>query len=108
MEAKTSEIGEKAATSEERSWKAHVSGAAEFTGSNAEYCRRNNLDHRVFRVYKKKFGIVKSRVAEPSTVFVKVEPTPATAAAVREIRMRELPDPEWTAKFIAALMEARR
>jgi hypothetical protein len=107
MEAKTGESSEKAATSEERSWRAHISGAAEFTGSNAEYCRRHGLDHRVFRAYKKKFGVVKSRVLPPK-VFVKVEPTPATAMAVRELRMKELPDPAWTAKFLAALMDARR
>jgi hypothetical protein len=110
MEAMTTnESGEKAATNEELSWRAHVCGAAEFTGPNAEYCRRYGLDHRVFRAYKKKFGVVKSRVPE-RTVFVKLEPSlaAATAAPVREARNRELPDPAWTAKFIVALMEARR
>jgi hypothetical protein len=108
MEATTTnESGEKAATNEELAWKAHVTSASEFTGPNAEYCRRHGLDHRVFRAYKKKFGVVKSRLREPK-VFVKVEPTPATAVVIRELRSRELPDPAWTAKFVASLMDARR
>jgi len=107
MEVSTSELGEKAATSEELAWRAHISGASEFTGPNAEYCRRHDLDHRIFRAYKKKFGAVKSRVPAPAA-FVKLQPLPERVVIPPVARVKELPDPAWTATFIVALMEARR
>jgi hypothetical protein len=103
----TSGSGEKATTSEELAWRAHVAGAAEFTGPNAEYCRRHGLDHRVFRAYKKKFGVVKARISA-TPAFVKIEPVPERVKITPIVRDVSLPDPMWTAKFIAALMEARR
>lgn len=108
MEATTmNESGEKATTNEELAWRSHIGGAAEFTGPNAEYCRRYGLDHRVFRAYKKKFGAVKARVPEPAA-FVKVQPLPERVTITPVARVKELPDPAWTARFIVALMDARR
>ena len=94
---------------DEAAWRAHISGALEFPGSNAEYCRRNGLDHRVFRAQKKKYGAVRARVLEPKA-FVKIEglaPLAVSTAPALCSRKTSLPDPRWTAEFIAALLAAR-
>lgn len=57
---------------DEGTWRAHVKYAEGFRGSNAEYCRRNRIDHRVFRSYKKKFGATKARAADLKA-FVKIQ-----------------------------------
>ena len=110
MEAtNTNEVNGPVSHDDEAAWRAHISGALEFPGSNAEYCRRNGLDQRVFRAEKKKFGAKKSRVLEPKA-FVKIEShapeAMSTAPALRPSKAN-LPDPRWTAEFIAALMAAR-
>ncbi len=110
MEAtNTNEVNGPVSHDDEAAWRAHISGALEFPGSNAEYCRRNGLDPRVFRAEKKKFGATKSRVLEPKA-FVKIEslaPEALSMASAVRPRTGSLPDPRWTAEFIAALMAAR-
>ena len=109
MEAtSTNEVSGPVSHDDEAAWRAHISGAQEFPGSNAEYCRRNGLDHLVFRAQKKKFGATKSRILEPKA-FVKIESLASTASPEPLARARKsnLPDPRWTAEFIAALMAAR-
>ena len=104
----TNEVSANLLPEDEAAWRAHISGALKFSGSNAEYCRRNGLDHRVFRAQKKRFGATKARILEPKA-FVKIEsvategvsPTPVIRA-----RRANLPNPRWTAEFIAALMTA--
>ena len=62
MEAPTTKPTEPARTPiDEGTWRAHVMYAEDFRGSNAEYCRRNRIDHAVFRTYKKKFGATRTR-----------------------------------------------
>ena len=93
---------------DEGTWRAHVTYAEDFRGSNAEYCRRNRLDHRVFRSYKKKFGATKPRASEPKAfVQIQTESQPGSKAEAVRPRINRLPDPRWTAEFIAALMAAR-
>ncbi len=94
----------------EESWRAHVVQARSFSGTDAEYCRRNGLDPGIFRTYKKKYTIPKQSGAK---AFVKVTTTedpapPREAASRRPERTSEsrLPDARWTAEFIAALMSA--
>jgi len=108
MEAtKPSEVNLSLSPDDEAVWRAHISGALKFPGSNAEYCRRNGLNHRIFRAQKKKFGATKSRVLEPKA-FVKIEGLASTTSPEPLMRGRKsnLPDPRWAAEFIAALMAA--
>lgn len=107
MEAPTTKPTEPARTPiDEGTWRAHVMYAEEFRGSNAEYCRRNRIDHAVFRTYKKKFGATRTREAEPKA-FAKFEGgTQVQLRSSRALRS-PLPDPRWTAEFIAALIAAR-
>lgn len=96
----------------EEMWKAHVTYAENFMGSNAEYCRRNGLSPKVFRSYKKKFGRAKAR-APRLKAFVKVEGESPASEAPRTAAPRgssgpPLPDARWTAEFVAALMAHRR
>ena len=89
----------------EEGWKRHLAYAKKFLGSDAEYCRRNRLDPKVFRIYKKKY----SRAERRSSVFMKLEREEATLTATRPPREElRLPDPRWTAEFVAALAAWRR
>lgn len=102
MQAETIRIPE-----DEGTWRAHVKYAEDFRGSNAEYCRRNRIDHRVFRSYKKKFGATKARAGDPKA-FVKIQAESQGGPKVETFRPRNksLPDPRWTAEFIVALIAA--
>ena len=80
---------------DESTWRAHVMYAEEFRGSNADYYRRNRIDHAVFRTYKKKFGATRSREAE-AIAFVKVEGGTQVLPTLRTPKS-QLPDARWTA-----------
>ena len=91
---------------EEQHWRVHVVGAAQFSGSNTEYCRTQGLNYRVFRVFKKKLGATRPYPNNRKNGFVKLEPT-SDGVSARELYRKTLPDPRWTAQFISALMDIR-
>ena len=108
-EAKTAvdRVAAEPADATEENWKAHLAFAKGFLGSDAEYCRRNRLDPKVFRAYKKKYRRVERRVSR-TPAFVKVEGGASTSEVLRSPREAALPDPQWTAAFIAALVASAR
>lgn len=101
------EVAAETADETEEKWKAHLAVAQDFLGSDAEYCRRNRLDPIVFRAYKKKYRRAERR-ASRAPAFVKVEREESASAAPRAPRAVALPDPRWTAEFIAALVATVR
>ncbi len=103
MEERVSEAVKVPPVNDDAMWRAHISYAKDFMGSDSEYCRRNKLNHRVFRHYKKKLGATRPRVLKEKS-FVRVE----AADTVRSTRAPTLPSPEWTAQFIAALVTTTR
>jgi hypothetical protein len=103
MEERVSEAVNVPPVNDDAMWRAHISYAKDFMGSDSEYCRRNKLSHRVFRHYKKKFGATRPRVLKEKS-FVRVE----AAGTVRRSPVATLPNPEWTAQFIAALVSTTR
>lgn len=101
-------VGAETADETEESWKTHLAFAKNFLGSDAEYCRRNRLDPKVFRAYKKKYRRAERR-ASRAPAFVKVEKLErgayvSAAEAHHFSREAALPDPRWTAEFISALV----
>lgn len=103
MEETKIESEKRPKVNDEAMWRAHISYAKEFLGSDSEYCRRNRLSHSVFRFYKKKLGETKPR-APKAKPFVRVEAT----ETVFPTRAPTLPSPQWTAEFIAALLATTR
>jgi hypothetical protein len=95
----------------EAAWQAHIARAAKFRGSNAEYCRRHDLDPKIFRSFKKKYAAASAPAAAAPKAFVQVERRPSDAAARAEARpatSAALPDARWIAEFLVALWNARR
>jgi hypothetical protein len=84
-------------------WKTHVLRAQEFSGSEQDYCDRNNLTKSTFARYKNQMGLSRSKkVAE--SAFVKVE-APEKAKPEKRPEAVKLPEAMWLAKFLQALME---
>lgn len=107
MTAASGADGGAAAGETEESWRAHVVYARDFRGTNAEYCRRNRLDPSVFRSYKKKFGRAERSRSQPRA-FVRVQSEAPASSELSTPRQSLLPDPQWTAEFVAALLAASR
>ena len=91
----------------EEAWRRHVATAEKFRGSDAEYCRRQGLDPKVFRAQKKKFNRREAR-APAAGAFVKIEAQATAPKAAMSGRAATLPDPRWTAEFIVALFKSLR
>jgi hypothetical protein len=100
-ETTTTELKNTEPAPTEEAWRRHVAAAAKFRGSDAEYCRVQGLDAKAFRAQKKKFNRREAKAPAAGGAFVKVEaPTSGRAAT--------LPDPRWTAEFVAALIKNLR
>lgn len=98
----------------EEDWRAHVAAAEKFSKSNSEYCRRHELDLQAFRAYKKKFRKQRARLEARPGAFVQVQPQqqpvtqPTETRRPASVEKQQLPDPRWTAEFVAALLAAHR
>ena len=89
-------------------WIGHVAAAEKFSGSTMEYCRLHGLNRRAFRAYRKKFGTPPMRGRQPKA-FLKIETGELESPAMApRSRLSNLPDPRWTAEFLAALLAALR
>lgn len=88
-------------------WQVHVARAKRFSGSNAEYCRRNGLDPMLFRYYKKKCS--GARRPGRAKGFVKVvqragKLKESEGSRPPQSHVAAMPDARWTAEFVAALL----
>jgi len=91
-------------------WKAHVLDVQRFEGTVAEYCERHGLKLRQLQQYKKKFGVTRTYRPRKSKAFVQVECTKASPveqeSSTRD-RAPGLPDPQWVAEVILAIVSRR-
>ena len=93
----------------EEAWRSHVARAAKYQRSNTEYCKRHGLELREFRAHKRRFRAQQAKLPSGISAFVQVEAKePAQREARRPIGNSTLPDPRWTAEFVAALLAAHR
>lgn len=84
-------------------WKEHILKAKRSGVSVAEYCRANNLSEGLFYTRKRRLGLMKpARRKRPA--FVRVEPVAEAPIKGKSFWARQLPEPEWAAKFVMALM----
>lgn len=96
---------------QEQFWKAHVLDAQRFEGTFDEYCELHSLKRGQLQQYRKKFGTTRRyRRKKEAAAFVKVECAESRASeqkrAEREGGMA-LPDPQWLAELICAVMSRR-
>ena len=90
-------------------WRTHVITAQDFLGTDSEYCRRNEINHKTFHAYKKKYGYTKPMKARRVEKFVnmklKPEPMQTTKPVTQAIASEKvLPDAKWVAEFVSALL----
>jgi len=108
MEVLVSESIDSTAGGEEF-WRNHVLTAQNFQGSDAEYCRRNEVNASTFYSYKAKLGVIKP-IKRRNRGFMKVEreiisgmETPKKVSS----DTRGFPDAKWAASFVTALWEKK-
>jgi hypothetical protein len=99
------EAGEESLAKDEF-WKAHILKAQEFSGSNSEYCRANDLSRGIFYEYKKRLGFGR-RPKKRRSAFVEVAAVGERLETVSKGRDGRMPDPKWVAHFVTALMMDR-
>lgn len=103
-------VTETPVTNEDLIWKAHVLDAQSFKGTHAEYCQLHGLRLRDLQRYKKKFGATRPYQRRRSRAFVKVESAESPVIVRKQIERElspSLPDPQWLADFIHAMMGRR-
>ena len=90
---------------DEAIWRAHVTDFLKFKGSARDYCRENGLNHPLFRLYKRKFGLTKPH-GRRQKAFVKVESPvdPGLSFPQCISQKSRLPDPKWVAEVLARLL----
>ena len=96
---------------DEATWRAHIEAAQEFSGSDQEYCRANQLGFSQFRKRKRKYGMSAVR-GRPRKAFVRVEAAVEPEEEKETMRLyrpreRALPDPKWMAEFVTALLRSQ-
>ncbi len=88
-------------------WREHLIAAGNFSGTDGEYCREHDLNHKAFSFYKIKMGFRKPRGR--SKAFVEVKPkAPEIKVATRSREFKKsIPDARWLAEFVTALLEGK-
>lgn len=85
-------------------WQKQIESARKFPGSQAAFCKANNLSINTFNYYRKKFGNYKKSVPTIAGPFVEV----AIKKPNSSLGGRFLPDPKWVADFILHLQKGLR
>jgi hypothetical protein len=82
-------------------WEEQIRKAKEFSGSGAEYCRRNNLNPTSFYHYKSRLKRNEPRGPKKfAQVMVKAKKDLGRSKA-------PLPDPAWLAQFVQGVLKER-
>lgn len=87
----------------EQIWRAHMTKAAAFDGSNRSYCKSAGISLNTFQYWRSKFAFSKdASLVKPAArpAFAKVE---IVSAAPKPVRSSGLPDPKWMAELILHL-----
>lgn len=80
-------------------WRGHVAASEKFSGSIAEYCRKNGLVLSRF-IYHRKTLTIKSKFSEVRTV---ANTLPQTTIVDNSTYPQRLPDPKWLSAFVREL-----
>ena len=78
-------------------WRGHLHRYKKFSGSQKAYCEENNINPRIFSLYKTKFKRKNTEAATKAVNFSKIVVVPDTAIAPVNAG---LPDPVWLAQFL--------
>jgi hypothetical protein len=93
-------------------WKAHIAGAAGHVGGVRGYCEEVGISKNTFYFWKVKLeGCGPPKGPKPKP---KLKPNPFLPAVICEpeqkifVRANKLPDPEWLAGFVSAVLRGHQ
>lgn len=78
-------------------WLDHVKAAAQFSGSDIEYCKINGLHQRTFSAKKTEYGFTKKSRKASQGSFVPI--------TLKKSKVNSLPDSKWLAQLILELQK---
>lgn len=81
-------------------YRQHVERARSFSGTDIEYCERNNLDTHKFSYHK---SVIKKK-KKVTSGFARIQPAVAKETKPKIVDLKNsLPDPVWLARFLQEL-----
>ena len=81
----------------EEKYNSHVLKAQSLSGSEREYCKKNDLNPATFYYFKKKLGLTKTIKSKFVKIEQAVSPGQVLSPTPNDI---EFPNPEWLARFL--------